>query len=87
MVVLKKNFQKQFNKLRPKEQARVIACLDDFERDPDLPSLRRHPLKGKYQHIMSISAGGDLRLHYYEEGDRVTFVFVSVGSHSQLYKP
>ena len=86
MIVLKRSFQKQFDKLRPNEQARVVACLEAFEINPDLPSLRRHALKGKYQNVMSISAGGDLRLHYYEEGDNITFVFVNIGSHSQLYK-
>ena len=84
--VFSKTYRKQFDKLQPKERARVQACLRLFERDPDLPSLRRHPLKGEFLGYLSISAGGDLRLHYYEEGDRVTFVFVSVGSHSQLYK-
>ena len=86
MLKLLKQFQKQFDNLRLSEQDRVTACLEAFAINPDLPSLRRHKLKGKYQHLTSISAGGDLRLHYYEEGDRITFVFVSVGSHSQLYK-
>jgi mRNA-degrading endonuclease YafQ of YafQ-DinJ toxin-antitoxin module len=34
----------------------------------------------------SISAGGDIRLHYYEkEPDHIVVVFVAIGSHSQLY--
>jgi addiction module RelE/StbE family toxin len=80
-----KEYRKQFDKLRPNERARVQACLREFQVNPDLPSLRRHALKGKYQHINSISAGGDLRLLYYEEQDSITFVFVRVGSHSQLF--
>jgi len=80
-----KEYRKQFDKLRLNEQARVQACLRLFQTNPDFPSLRRHALKGEFMDYMSISAGGDLRLHYYEEDDRITFVFVSVGSHSQLY--
>jgi addiction module RelE/StbE family toxin len=85
-IELKKNFEKQFAQLRRNEQSRVIACLKEFETNPDSPSLRRHALKGGYQGYKSISAGGDLRLHYFEKDDRITFVFVSVGSHSNLYK-
>ena len=85
MIKFSKNFQKQFDNLRLNEQARVNECLRLFQINPDFPFLRRHVLKGKYQGTYSISAGGDLRLHYYEEGDQITFVFVRVGSHSQLY--
>ena len=81
-----KKYRKQFDKLRLSEQARVQACLRMFLINPDLPALRRHVLKGELLGFMSISAGGDLRLHYYEKGDRITFVFVSVGTHSQLYE-
>ena len=85
MLIYSKNFQKQYDKLRRNEQARVQACLELFLINPDSPSLGRHALKGKYQGSYSINAGGDLRLHYYEEGDHITFVFVRVGTHSQLY--
>jgi mRNA-degrading endonuclease YafQ of YafQ-DinJ toxin-antitoxin module len=34
----------------------------------------------------SISAGGDVRLHYYKkEPAHIVVVFVAIGSHSQLY--
>ena len=85
-IELSKNFEKQFVKLRRNEQARVLACLKEFRVNPSLPALRNHALKGEYQGYQSISAGGDLRLHYYEKNDQITFVFVSVGSHSRLYK-
>ena len=81
-----KGYQKNFDSLRRNEQIRVQSCLRLFLHDPASPSLRNHALKGKYKNFKSISAGGDLRLHYYEKGDKITFVFVSVGSHSQLYK-
>jgi addiction module RelE/StbE family toxin len=85
-IELTKDFEKQFKKLRRNEQIRVVECLRVFERYPETLTLRRHALKGKYKRFMSISAGGDLRLHYYEKDDSITCVFVSAGSHSQLYK-
>ena len=81
-----KEYQKQFDKLRRNEKIRVQKCVKAFKTNPNLPSLRRHPLKGEFLGYSSISAGGDLRLHYYEEDDNITFIFVNVGSHSQLYK-
>ena len=85
-LIFTKTYQKQFAKLRRNEKIRVQACIRSFQENPDLPSLRRHPLKGEFMDYMSISAGGNLRLHYYEEDDNITFVFVSVGTHSQLYE-
>lgn len=81
-----KEYQKQFDKLRRNEKTRVQACLRVFLHNPDSPTLRKHALKGEYLGYQSINAGGDLRLHYYEKDDNITFVFVKVGSHSQLYK-
>jgi len=81
-----KNFTKQFEKLKRKEQEQVINSLKIFENKPFAEELRNHQLKGNLSQFRSISAGGDLRLHYYEkEPDHIVVVFVAVGSHSQLY--
>jgi len=85
MIKKDKRFQKDYEKLQPNEKIRVKNCLLTFAINPYTPSLRRHALKGEYLGYYSISAGGDLRLHYYEENDKITFVFVRVGSHSDLY--
>jgi len=85
MIKKEKSFQKDYDKLRPNEKIRVKNCLLTFDMNPNTPSLRRHALKGEYLGYYSISAGGDLRLHYYEEDDAITFVFVRVGTHSELY--
>ena len=80
-----KNFTKQFEKLKRKEQERVINSLKLFEKEPFTVELRNHQLKGNLSQFRSISAGGDLRLHYYEKEPEHIVVFVAVGSHSQLY--
>jgi addiction module RelE/StbE family toxin len=81
-----KNFTKQFEKLHRKEQERVINVLRLFEKQPFAEQLRNHQLKGSLSQFRSISAGGDLRLHYYEkEPNHIVVVFVAIGTHSQLY--
>ena len=81
-----KNFSKQFSKLQKKEQLCVLEALKLFAENPFAEQLRNHPLKGKLSRFRSISAGGDIRLHYYEkDNNEIVVVFVSVGSHSQLY--
>jgi addiction module RelE/StbE family toxin len=82
-----KNFIKQFAKLQKKEQERVLNVLKLFEKDPFAEQLKNHQLKRNLSQFHSVSASGDLRLHYYEkEPDHIIVVFIAIGSHSQLYK-
>ncbi|MDR1720035.1 MAG: type II toxin-antitoxin system mRNA interferase toxin, RelE/StbE family [Dysgonamonadaceae bacterium] len=81
-----RNFTKQFEKLQRNEQVRVIEVLKLFANEPFAEKLRNHQLKAKLSKFRSISAGGDIRLHYYEkEPNHVIVVFVAIGSHSELY--
>jgi addiction module RelE/StbE family toxin len=83
----KKNFTKQFSNLQKKEQLRALETLKLFEKAPFSESLRNHQLKGNLSQFRSISAGGDIRLHYYEkEPNHIVVVFVAIGSHSHLYR-
>jgi addiction module RelE/StbE family toxin len=80
-----KSFNKQFEKLPRKTQEQAKTAVALFLDDAVAPSLRNHALKGAWLGYRSISAGGDLRLHFkMVSGD--TILFVAVGSHSQLYK-
>jgi addiction module RelE/StbE family toxin len=78
-----KNFTKQFDKLQRKEQERALSALKLFEKEP----LRNRQLQGSLSQFRSISAAGDLRLHYYEkEPNHIVVVFIAISAHSQLYK-
>lgn len=79
-----KQFVKQWRVLPPKKRSKVIATVELFRTNPQARSLRLHELEGSLAGIRSISAGGDLRLHFRYEGDTVVF-FLAVGTHSQLY--
>ena len=80
-----KSFNKQFGKLPRKNQQQAREAVALFFQDVTTSSLRNHGLKGKWLGFRSISAGGDLRLHYQVITEKKV-LFVAVGSHSQLYK-
>ncbi|MCB9834444.1 type II toxin-antitoxin system mRNA interferase toxin, RelE/StbE family [Candidatus Nomurabacteria bacterium] len=80
-----KVFNKQFEKLPLKKQQQARAAVALFLQDVANPSLRNHGLKGEWLGFRSISAGGDLRLHF-QVITESKVLFVAVGTHSQLYR-
>lgn len=80
-----KKFDKQFQKLNHKQQLAAKSVVNTFLVNNNSPKLRKHALKGKWQKHYSISAGGDLRIHYRLVSSKRA-LFVAVGSHSQLYR-
>ncbi|MDR1447987.1 MAG: type II toxin-antitoxin system YafQ family toxin [Candidatus Ancillula sp.] len=82
-----KTFKKQYQRLRENEKNRVKRSVYEFlEKYPNLSSsLRNHNLSGKYAGFSSISAGDDLRIHYYIDNDEV-MLCVALGTHSELYE-
>lgn len=80
-----KSFQKQFNKLSLNQKQSVRKAIMTFGNNSHSRSVRNHALKAEWLGHRSISAGGDLRLHY-KEIDQDIVLFVAVGTHSQLYK-
>jgi addiction module RelE/StbE family toxin len=79
-----KSFDKQYIKLSHKLQLRFKERLEVFYGDPFEPSLRNHPLKGKYLGYRSIDITGNVRALYTVKGD-VVIIFGFIGTHSQLY--
>jgi mRNA-degrading endonuclease YafQ of YafQ-DinJ toxin-antitoxin module len=81
-----KSFDKMYARLPDKKKTAVRAAIKDYLTGQNTDVLRIHSLRGEWAGHTSISAGGDLRLHFivYVEAD--TAFFVAVGSHSQLYK-
>ena len=79
-----RQFIKQFRKLDTKTQLKVKKHIALFMKNPHAAKLRCHTLTGEYSGHYSISAGGDLRLHFrYLSSDAV--IFTAVGSRAQLY--
>ena len=82
-IEFSRNFEKEYCKLPTKKQNKVDAAIKLFLQDSTNRVLRNHALKGEWLGHFSISAGGDLRLHFKLLGD--TALFISVGTHAQLY--
>ena len=83
-IIVHKRFEKQYAKLRPSEKEKFKTRRNAFLRDPFDPVLNNHALEGKYAGCRSINISGDLRTVYMRI-DNNTVLFVTIGSHSQLY--
>lgn len=79
-----KRYDKMWARLSRKQQLQVSATLKLFIANPAEWKLRPHQLKSEYYPHYSISAGGDLRIHYLKV-DENRIVLMMVGTHSQLY--
>ena len=80
-----KRYDKLWTKLNRKQQLQVLASLKLFMTDQTNQKLRVHQLKGRYFPQYSMSAGGNLRIHY-QKVDETKVVLMMVGTHAQLYK-
>jgi addiction module RelE/StbE family toxin len=80
-----RQFQKQLNKAPLSIQIAWKERLYLFFKEPFHPFLHNHPLKGSLQGKRSINVTGDWRV-VYEESFPHHILFVSLGTHSQLYK-
>lgn len=84
LVYYTKDFERQFSRIDKTIKLKFKDRLDLFLLNQTHPSLRAHPLKGKYVGYMSMNVTGDIRALYKEEGD-VVVIFAFIGTHSQLY--
>ncbi len=76
-----KEFDKMPTKLQQKFRERLLLFLEN----PGHPLLRNHSLTGELMGLRSINVTGDIRALYQESGeDKV--IFMTIGSHSQLYQ-
>lgn len=78
-----KNFLKQAKKLSPELRKKLLERMVLFSENPLHPSLRNHPLKGKYKEYRSIDVTSDMRALYLQKEHEA--IFDAVGTHSQLY--
>ncbi|MDR2895346.1 MAG: hypothetical protein LBV30_01635 [Propionibacteriaceae bacterium] len=82
-----KTFEKQLGLLPDRKRSRVLEALRLLLENSNDRALRLHELKGQYEGTYSISAGGDLRIHFRLTlvGDCEVANLQDVGTHSQLY--
>ena len=85
LIISSKKFDKRYSKLKTGEQRRVDLAIQKFSINPFDPTLRNHPLIGKFTGLRSISAGGDLRIIFREKDNYIEVLLITVGSHNQVY--
>lgn len=84
VVSFGKNFHKGYEKLSKKIQEQFWNRLELFKEDQNNPQLNNHKLHGKYYGFYSINISGDIRA-IYEQTEKSKFLFIKIGTHSQLY--
>lgn len=83
-ILLHKNFEKQYKKLRLREKKKFKERRDIFLKDPYNTILNNHPLHGKYKGYRSIDVTGDLRAVYELVREDLAY-FVAIDTHGNLY--
>lgn len=84
-IILHRNFERQYKKLRPNEKLRFKKQRDIFLQNPFHPILNNHPLHGTYRECRSINVGGDLRV-VYEMAQKDVAHFLTIDTHDKLYR-
>ena len=84
-ILFHRGLKKSYKKLRAAERKRFDERLRIFCNNPDHPILHNHALSGAYRGYRSINIGGDLRALYEPAGKKTAF-FITIGTHSELYK-
>jgi len=77
-------FQKDFKKLPPKIRSRFYDRLSLFLQNKSDPVLNNHSVEKAFPGCRSINVTGDYRAIFKEESN--TVIFITIGSHSNLYK-
>ncbi len=80
-----KKFDKAYKKCPSIIQETFLKKLEIFKIDKYNPVLNNHFLSGKMKGFRSINITGDWRV-IYKEVDQNTIFFITIGTHSQLYK-
>lgn len=82
-ILLHKDFEKYYKKLRISEKKKFKERRNLFLQDEFNPVLNNHSLKGKYLGYRSINITGDLRV-IFKKNDNIA-IFIALDSHSNLY--
>ena len=85
VIYLHRNFKKRYKKLSPSYRKKFKERRDLFLKDPFHSLLHNHVLFGTYDGFRSINIGGDVRV-LYEQIDDDTVLFITIGTHSDLYE-
>ena len=83
-IIIHKQFVKHIRKLSPSIQRAFQSRRDLFLKDEFHSQLHVHALSGKYKGYKSFNVNADVRV-VFKEIDTDTYLFLEIGSHSELY--
>lgn len=83
-IIVHKRFLKEFRKLAPEIQKAFQKRRDSFLINEKNPVLHAHGLTGKFSGYKSFNVTADVRV-IYQEISKGIFLFVTIGTHSELY--
>ena len=81
-----RRFLKEYQKTTPDIKQAFNERLQLFSSDQFSPLLHNHSLAGEYRGYRSINITGDWRAIFKSIDDGVRIIFLTIGTHSQLYK-
>ena len=84
-ILLHKNFEKKYKKLRESEKQAFKERRNLFLKNPFDPILNNHQLGGKHKDCRSIDITGDLRVIFKMMVENLAY-FLIIDTHSNLYK-
>lgn len=84
-ILLHKNFEKNYKKLKELEKQAFKDRRNVFLKDQFDPILNNHPLGGRYRGYRSINITGDLRV-IFEVLNKELAYFITIDTHSNLYR-
>ncbi len=83
-IVTTKKFTKQFKKQSLHTRKEFEKRVKIFLIDNNHPLLCVHKLKGIYKDLWSLSITGNIKV-IFDKSHKSTIVFITIGSHSELY--
>jgi len=84
IIILHKNFEKNYSKLSKKIKNAFMERRDIFLDNARSFLLGAHALQGEYKGYKSFNVTGDIRVVYKEIKEDV-FLFADIGTHDKLY--
>ena len=83
-IFLHKQFEKKYSKLSKKMKDAFKKRRNIFIDDPHNSTLNIHPLQGEYKGCFSFNVTENIRV-IYKEVKKESYIFIDIGSHSELY--
>ena len=83
VIIFRKSFYKDYEKLTKKIQDKFWNRLELFKEDKNHKTLRNHSVDNTFTDCRSINVTGDYRAIFKEDDN--TAVFINIGTHSELY--